>query len=48
VAATSTLRLAGVAGYEGEVPRADPERVRAWLRRLAASKPASRNCPGRC
>ncbi|MEV5885561.1 amino acid deaminase [Streptomyces sp. NPDC052020] len=36
VAATSTLRLAGVAGYEGEVPRADPERVRAWLRRLVA------------
>lgn len=34
VAATDTLRLAGVAGYEGEVPRADPERVRAWLRRL--------------
>lgn len=36
VAATGTLRLAGVAGYEGEVPRADPERVRAWLRRLVA------------
>ncbi|MEV6960127.1 amino acid deaminase [Streptomyces sp. NPDC051207] len=36
VAATATLRLAGVAGYEGEVPRADPERVRAWLRRLVA------------
>lgn len=34
VAAVPTLRLAGVAGYEGEVPRADPERVRAWLRRL--------------
>ncbi|MFF3614371.1 amino acid deaminase [Streptomyces sp. NPDC002580] len=34
VAATRTLRLAGVAGYEGEVPDADPERVRAWLRRL--------------
>ncbi|MEU5091212.1 amino acid deaminase [Streptomyces sp. NPDC021356] len=34
VAATDTLRLAGVAGYEGEVPRADPERVTAWLRRL--------------
>ncbi|MCF2538630.1 amino acid deaminase [Streptomyces sp. FB2] len=36
VAATGTLRLVGVAGYEGEVPRADPERVRAWLRRLVA------------
>ncbi|MEU8791073.1 amino acid deaminase [Streptomyces sp. NPDC048643] len=36
VAATSTLRLVGVAGYEGEVPDADPERVRAWLRRLTA------------
>ncbi|EGX59571.1 D-amino acid deaminase [Streptomyces zinciresistens K42] len=36
VAAVPTLRLAGVAGYEGEVPRADPERVRAWLRRLVA------------
>jgi D-serine deaminase-like pyridoxal phosphate-dependent protein len=34
VAATPTLRLIGVAGYEGEVPDADPERVRAWLRRL--------------
>ncbi|MFF3844950.1 amino acid deaminase [Streptomyces sp. NPDC002328] len=34
VAATATLRLVGVAGYEGEVPRADPERVHAWLRRL--------------
>ncbi|MEU5766209.1 amino acid deaminase [Streptomyces asoensis] len=34
VAAAPTLRLVGVAGYEGEVPRADPERVRAWLRRL--------------
>ncbi|MFC4499871.1 MULTISPECIES: amino acid deaminase [Streptomyces] len=34
VAATGTLRLAGVAGYEGEVPGADPERVRAYLRRL--------------
>ncbi|MCM2576333.1 amino acid deaminase [Streptomyces meridianus] len=34
VAATSTLRLVGVAGYEGEVPEADGERVRAWLRRL--------------
>ncbi|MFK0122131.1 amino acid deaminase [Streptomyces nigra] len=36
VAATGTLRLVGVAGYEGEVPRADPQRVRAWLRRLVA------------
>ncbi|WP_329137486.1 amino acid deaminase [Streptomyces sp. NBC_00670] len=36
VAATGTLRLAGVAGYEGEVPDADPDRVRAWLRRLTA------------
>ncbi|WP_210577063.1 amino acid deaminase [Streptomyces sp. GESEQ-4] len=36
VAATRTLRLVGVAGYEGEVPQADPERVRAWLRRLVA------------
>ncbi|WP_435974300.1 alanine racemase [Streptomyces sp. Qhu_M48] len=34
VAATTTLRLVGVAGYEGEVPGADSERVRAWLRRL--------------
>ncbi|MFE9098632.1 amino acid deaminase [Streptomyces sp. NPDC007264] len=34
VAATGSLRLVGVAGYEGEVPQADPERVRAWLRRL--------------
>jgi D-serine deaminase-like pyridoxal phosphate-dependent protein len=36
VAAVDTLRLVGVAGYEGEVPDADPERVRAWLRRLTA------------
>ncbi|MFJ1644302.1 amino acid deaminase [Streptomyces sp. NPDC088258] len=36
VAAVPTLRLTGVAGYEGEVPRADGERVRAWLRRLTA------------
>jgi D-serine deaminase-like pyridoxal phosphate-dependent protein len=36
VAATRTLRLTGVAGYEGEVPKADPERVTAWLRRLVA------------
>ncbi|MFJ8635867.1 amino acid deaminase [Streptomyces sp. NPDC093568] len=36
VAAVSTLRLAGVAGYEGEVPQATPERVHAWLRRLVS------------
>ncbi|MGW1909457.1 amino acid deaminase [Streptomyces sp. NPDC002076] len=36
VARTRTLRLVGVAGYEGEVPQADPERVRAYLRRLVA------------
>lgn len=36
VAAAPTLRLVGVAGYEGEVPRADGDSVRAWLRRLVA------------
>lgn len=36
VAAADSLRLVGVAGYEGEVPQADPERVRAWLARLVA------------
>ncbi|MET9665619.1 alanine racemase [Streptomyces sp. NPDC006475] len=36
VAAAPTLRLVGVAGYEGEVPQADGDRVRAWLRRLTA------------
>ena len=36
VAGVETLRLVGVAGYEGEVPRADPERVGAWLRRPTA------------
>ncbi|GAA1902565.1 amino acid deaminase [Streptomyces durmitorensis] len=36
VAAADTLRLVGVAGYEGEVPEATPERVRAWLERLTA------------
>ncbi|ULR53102.1 amino acid deaminase [Streptomyces deccanensis] len=36
VAGVDTLRLVGVAGYEGEVPGADPERVGAWLRRLTA------------
>ncbi|MFJ8850056.1 alanine racemase [Streptomyces sp. NPDC102437] len=36
VAATGTLRLVGVAGYEGEVPKASAERVREWLDRLVA------------
>ncbi|MFD5302177.1 MULTISPECIES: amino acid deaminase [Streptomyces] len=36
VAGARTLRLAGVAGYEGEVPDADTGKVRAWLRRLVA------------
>lgn len=36
VAAARTLRLVGVAGYEGEVPDASGERVREWLRRLVA------------
>ncbi|MBE4738978.1 amino acid deaminase [Streptomyces caniscabiei] len=36
VARVDTLRLVGVAGYEGEVPQAGPERVGAWLRRLTA------------
>lgn len=36
VAAAQSLRLVGVAGYEGEVPQANPERVHAWLRRLVA------------
>ncbi|PWI11751.1 amino acid deaminase [Streptomyces sp. NWU339] len=36
VAGARGLRLVGVAGYEGEVPDADPERVRAWLRRLVS------------
>ncbi|GHH77435.1 amino acid deaminase [Streptomyces sulfonofaciens] len=36
VAAVGTLRLVGVAGYEGEVPNAEPDRVRDWLRRLTA------------
>jgi D-serine deaminase-like pyridoxal phosphate-dependent protein len=36
VAAVDTLRLVGVAGYEGEVPDASPDRVRGWLRRLTA------------
>ncbi|EST32178.1 alanine racemase [Streptomyces roseochromogenus] len=36
VAATGTLRLVGVAGYEAQVPGADPGLVRAWLDRLVA------------
>ncbi|SFF47059.1 D-serine deaminase, pyridoxal phosphate-dependent [Actinacidiphila alni] len=36
VAGAPSLRLVGVAGYEGEVPDADPGRVAAWLRRLVA------------
>ncbi|MFD7134218.1 amino acid deaminase [Streptomyces sp. NPDC059894] len=36
VAAAPGLRLVGVAGYEGDVPQATAERVRAWLRRLVA------------
>ncbi|MGP3984264.1 alanine racemase [Streptomyces sp. KR80] len=34
VAVVPTLRLVGVAGYEGEVPQADSARVTAWLQRL--------------
>ncbi|MFI1679451.1 amino acid deaminase [Streptomyces sp. NPDC020607] len=36
VAAADTLRLVGVAGYEGEVPEASSERVTSWLRRLVS------------
>ncbi|MEU9863944.1 alanine racemase [Streptomyces sp. NPDC047971] len=36
VAATTTLRLVGVAGYEGEVPQATSERVHEWLNRLVS------------
>ncbi|AJT64721.1 hypothetical protein T261_3050 [Streptomyces lydicus] len=36
IAGVDTLRLVGVAGYEGEVPDADAARVTAWLRRLVA------------
>ncbi|MFJ8670968.1 amino acid deaminase [Streptomyces sp. NPDC093589] len=36
IAGVDTLRLVGVAGYEGEVPDATSERVAAWLRRLVA------------
>ncbi|SFL87735.1 alanine racemase [Streptomyces pini] len=32
----ASLRLVGVAGYEGEVPDADAARVRAWLEELVA------------
>lgn len=34
VAGTATLRLVGIAGYEAEVPGADPDSVHAYLRRL--------------
>ncbi|MGW1772792.1 amino acid deaminase [Streptomyces sp. NPDC002104] len=34
VAGTDTLRLVGIAGYEAEVPGADPASVHAYLRRL--------------
>ncbi|KUL55195.1 amino acid deaminase [Streptomyces sp. NRRL F-4489] len=36
IAGVDTLRLVGVAGYEGEVPDADHAKVTAWLRRLVA------------
>ncbi|ONK11805.1 alanine racemase [Streptomyces sp. MP131-18] len=36
VAGVDTLRLVGVAGYEGEVPGADAASVRAWLDALCA------------
>ncbi|MET8680728.1 alanine racemase [Streptomyces sp. NPDC004647] len=36
VAGVRTLRLAGVAGYEGEVPQADTGKVTDWLRRLVS------------
>ncbi|MFI6145174.1 amino acid deaminase [Streptomyces sp. NPDC051109] len=36
VAETATLRLVGIAGYEAEVPGADPESVHAYLRRLTS------------
>ncbi|MEV0985541.1 amino acid deaminase [Streptomyces sp. NPDC049949] len=36
VAESATLRLVGIAGYEAEVPGADPESVHAYLRRLTA------------
>ncbi|MFZ3499996.1 amino acid deaminase [Streptomyces sp. 5.8] len=34
VAGTDTLRLVGIAGYEAEVPGAEPDSVHAYLRRL--------------
>ncbi|MEU8970806.1 amino acid deaminase [Streptomyces monashensis] len=34
--ASGTLRLVGVAGYEAQVPGADPGLVRAWLERLVS------------
>ncbi|MFF4097889.1 amino acid deaminase [Streptomyces sp. NPDC001903] len=36
VAEAATLRLVGIAGYEAEVPGADPESVHAYLRRMTA------------
>jgi D-serine deaminase-like pyridoxal phosphate-dependent protein len=36
VARSGTLRLVGVAGYEGELREKTPETVRAWVRRLVA------------
>ncbi|MGW2226591.1 amino acid deaminase [Streptomyces formicae] len=36
VAGADTLRLVGVAGYEGEVPEASTATVTTWLRRLVA------------
>ncbi|KOU24686.1 amino acid deaminase [Streptomyces sp. WM6372] len=36
VAGAAGLRLVGIAGYEAEVPGADPESVHAYLRRLTA------------
>ncbi|MFE5593614.1 alanine racemase [Streptomyces sp. NPDC056549] len=36
VAAVPTLRLVGVAGYEGTMPGADADLVREWLHRLVA------------
>lgn len=36
VAGTDTLRLVGIAGYEAEVPGADPDSVHAYLRRLTS------------
>ncbi|MFG2622845.1 alanine racemase [Streptomyces sp. NPDC048507] len=36
VAGAATLRLAGIAGYEAEVPGAGPDTVHAYLRRLTS------------